>query len=260
MRGEELCLSPSFAATVGSPPHARGRAFRHADVAARSGITPACAGKRLVLSVQRRHSGNHPRVRGEEHAVTKSPRLGQESPPACARKSASVRAVAARCGNHPRVRGEEPFTPNRISSVTESPPRARGREALASALRKRYGITPACAGKSNPAPPPRPRPGNHPRVRGEEERTLLCVSLLMESPPRARGRNPAALGRGGLFGITPACTGKSRAPGRRPSFRPESPPRARGRDTLQSALRQVNGITPACAGKSQCSTDSNTGT
>ena len=111
--------------------------------------------------------------------------------------------------NHPRMRGEE--RGNRPSD--EDP----------------EGITPACAGKSSPAPR-RPRPlGNHPRMRGEEwagwivgvfvfgitsacagKRVLQkgAVAMIAESPPHARGRAPDFAWRISELGITPACAGK----------------------------------------------------
>ena len=148
--------------------------------------------------------------------------------PACAGKSARARASRSACRNHPRVRREESPSSRINGRQGESPPRAQGRDDRTAVWPMVYGITPACAGKSSTRTARSTGRWNHPRVRGEELPTGGSVASIGESPPRARGRVLTCPGRS-ESGITPACAGKSRAPGRRPSFRPESPPRARGR-------------------------------
>ena len=92
----------------------------------------------------------------------------------------------------------------------------------------------------------------------------------MGSPPRARGRDGHGVFFAPLFGITPACAGKSSrwcrrigSPRDHPRVRGEetlstsaslttwgSPPRARGRVSVVFELMIASRITPACAGKS----------
>ena len=89
------------------------------------------------------------------------------------------------------------------------------------------------------------------------------------SPPRVRGKDVPVPQLPPLFGITPACAGKSqgscpwrprawdhpRVCGEKIKFRLPvalllgSPPRVRGKGGRRQGLRQVRGITPACAGK-----------
>ena len=128
---------------------------------------------------------------------------------------------------------------------TESPqPRAETAEPR---LRE---ITPACARKrparryaSYPA-------GNHPRVHGEECRARSSLTLIQESPPRARGRADEGKPSGEKIGITPACAGKRTPSCLVNTVIAESPPRARGRSRWGKRGRSLKGITPACAGKS----------
>ena len=47
MRGEKSMSLSDFLSFLGSPPHARGKAVLRSAVRAQTGITPACAGKRL---------------------------------------------------------------------------------------------------------------------------------------------------------------------------------------------------------------------
>ena len=92
----------------------------------------------------------------------------------------------------------------------------------------------------------------------------------MGSPPRARGKELTKPKLHRLFGITPACAGKSDPPRTtdqqhrdHPRVRGEkiwspfrlpvsqgSPPRARGKACLERILKPLRRITPACAGKS----------
>ena len=51
---------------LGSPPHVRGKDYILADLIGRSGITPACAGKRLYFSGFNRAQWDHPRMCGEK--------------------------------------------------------------------------------------------------------------------------------------------------------------------------------------------------
>ena len=132
------------------------------------------------------------------------------------------------------------------------------------------GITPACAGKSTHVHCDACGGGDHPRVRGEEGKSLMFWALEWGSPPRARGRDPNfGLGRSRRR-ITPACAGKSSKSSITSGFStdhprvrgeefsayllyspaPGSPPRARGRVSLREGIPPGLGITPACAGKS----------
>ena len=113
MCGENYDLAVLYRFRLGSPPHVRGKLSMIGAVAFRSGITPACAGKTLTISLASTLSKDHPRMCGENlvgnleltrktgspphvrgklemsgSAVTK-----QGITPACAGKTVSMRLV-----------------------------------------------------------------------------------------------------------------------------------------------------------------------
>ena len=132
------------------------------------------------------------------------------------------------------------------------------------------GITPACAGKSRLFKLVVAGSRDHPRLRGEKQKSWTPSQPRIGSPPLARGKDEAESRRLARFGITPACAGKSSivaitaAPLKdHPRLRGEkkpsvtsstkqsgSPPLARGKDKRSWFSPAPIGITPACAGKS----------
>ena len=151
-----------------------------------------------------------------------------------------------------------------------SPPHVRGKVACKVQAVCYEGITPACAGKRGC---PHSGPGttrDHPRVCGEKGFVSGWKNGPEGSPPHVRGKVNAALFLVVIFGITPACAGKShrrsnlhvqqgdhpRMCGEKsllpssPSQRMGSPPHVRGKAVKLAQYFDVTGITPACAGKS----------
>ena len=66
MRGEKLFSAAANMQQLGSPPHARGKAFYSPFVSRYIRITPACAGKRLTAEDITTWGWDHPRMRGEK--------------------------------------------------------------------------------------------------------------------------------------------------------------------------------------------------
>ena len=166
----------------------RGKAEAFKALLVAAGITPACAGKRMVLAVLDRSIRDHPRVCGEKVSSTspikclkgspprmrgKVPQPGVEGcrlgiTPAYAGKRVERSRRYARYGDHPRVCGEKVSKSDGDGQVGGSPPRMRGKVICGHHLAHNPGITPAYAGKS---PPPARMPGlcrDHPRVCGEK--------------------------------------------------------------------------------------------
>ena len=81
MRGEKDLQVPVLALTQGSPPHARGKAFKVRPFIAGLGITPACAGKSDFHYSSSGSSRDHPRMRGEKFEEDIVFLLSQGSPP-----------------------------------------------------------------------------------------------------------------------------------------------------------------------------------
>ena len=172
--------------------------------------------------------------------------------------------------DHPRVRGEKAHADPTHLWRAGSPPRVRGKVSAGGRDARQPGITPACAGKRSSCASTRLVARDHPRVCGEKR---PCRARKMQgagSPPRVRGKVALPAKPPELFGITPACAGKSITPSGATNrnedhprvcgekYQPESmilsfagsPLRVRGKDDhrLQRVIR--DGITPACAGKS----------
>ena len=136
-----VCGEMSFAVLIvcialGSPPRMRGKVHLTAYFFIIWGITPACAGKRMVFAGRKSRTWDHPRVCGEKPASMPRHALRRGSPPrmrgkgvrlfqrlgvggitpACAGKSAVVRRNRRKPEDHPRVCGEK-FTSARGRSV-----------------------------------------------------------------------------------------------------------------------------------------------
>ena len=109
MCGEKQAADWVLAMPVGSPPRVRGKEVFDAQEATLKGITPACAGKRLVAASARGGIEDHPRVCGEKGQVQTQP--------------------SAQLGSPPRVRGKADF---RISSERQTgiTPACAGKSAL----------------------------------------------------------------------------------------------------------------------------------
>ena len=151
-----------------------------------------------------------------------------------------------------------------------SPPRVRGTDASNSSINDGIRITPACAGNSPRRSGWWRRPGDHPRVCGEQLLYMQSRKHKMGSPPRVRGTDRFVLCDTLSVGITPACAGNSRlgrrrakpdqdhprvcgeqgGPSQRGGLLLGSPPRVRGTDHYEHTIDFVERITPACAGNS----------
>ena len=272
MRGEEPFRNPYRLPGSESPPCARGRVGFRPNPSSGSGITPACAGKSALLSCpDLSRVESPPRARGRGYQTSaRTPPYAESPPRARGRAGTGFRPLAS-FGITPACAGKS-LTPRfDMGILEESPPRARGRVIQVMAPASTSGITPACAGKRmtefytyNPC-------GNHPRVRGEEDSVVGRGVAHGESPPRARGRVLPSARFVAVWGITPACAGKSKEQERVERAIEESPPRARGRAGRSHGTARGSGnhprvrgeepaevfifelgdgITPACAGKS----------
>ena len=151
-----------------------------------------------------------------------------------------------------------------------SPPRVRG-----TALQGLYflfpdRITPACAGNSKRHPVIVNLAEDHPRVCGEQKKTIAVCCWGRGSPPRVRGtEQPQSVGASNQR-ITPACAGNSPLAVARAAFAKDhprvcgeqvgfiskiptqlgSPPRVRGTVCEKLDVENTSRITPACAGNS----------
>ena len=111
-------------------------------------ITPACAGKRVFLSVPATSVlGSPPHVRGKAgNGSCGNVKIGIT--PACAGKSLRRASVCFAKRDHPRMCGEKFFKLLPHMPFHGSPPHVRGKVTGLPHLQGTVRITPACAGKS----------------------------------------------------------------------------------------------------------------
>ena len=274
---------------AGSSPRVRGKPVDDGLHRGRSGLIPACAGKTGVTCWRHPVPGAHPRVCGENRAVsTKSASADGSSPrvrgkpssggwcpgawrliPACAGKTSSASPRPGAHAAHPRVCGENGGHLLAPPGARGSSPRVRGKRWEEDHWTDPVGLIPACAGKTSPTARSTPPTAAHPRVCGENWLRRAAVESLVGSSPRVRGKQtktPTLTGRGRLI---PACAGKTRpatastrprrahprvcgenaAIGSRLNFVAGSSPRVRGKPHRRSQLLVRGGLIPACAGK-----------
>ncbi len=147
IRGEKYAALMPANRQVGSPPHTRGKASASLRWANVIRITPAYAGKRVLITINSNMCRDHPRIRGEKSKSARTRCCTEGSPPHTRGKAnRSVRSGATR-GSPPHTRGKAPLYP--VGGAVE-------------------GITPAYAGKSRSAGISSMFARDHPRIRGEK--------------------------------------------------------------------------------------------
>ncbi len=268
LRGEHWKLQPGDNRVLGSPPPARGARGSRATSAARSRITPACAGSTPLYPPSAYRAPDHPRLRGEHSWIDPARSCTSGSPPpargarcrpgpggladritpACAGSTTRHRSASRSPTDHPRLRGEHPLGRRSTAPSGGSPPPARGapqgRRRRVHVLR----ITPACAGSTSPPRTCGAGCGDHPRLRGEHVHPARTLRRSRGSPPPARGALPRCLRRHPACRITPRLRGEHGFWPILSATNRGSPPPARGAQRHQRFLGVDVGITPACAG------------
>ena len=152
--------------------------------------------------------------------------------PACAGKTRRAISTKALPRDHPRMRGEDRQAGADKCNELGSPPHARGRHTIPVRALEYTRITPACAGKTLVFGASHSRGPDHPRMRGEDVRSVTPSSMRGGSPPHARGR-PQFPKYGEFTGrITPACAGKTRLTVGSEALA-EDHPRMRGEDVAE---------------------------
>ena len=153
--------------------------------------------------------------------------------------------------------------------MSGSPPHVRGKDRLWQKRFHEVGITPACAGKRRAQDRQDPPRGDHPRMCGEKNASMVQENCQLGSPPHVRGKVDEEHIAEGRIRITPAYAGKRvrcsqqalprtdhpRMCGEKYKIKKRyplemgSPPHVRGKEYLGGGRYHVNRITPACAGK-----------
>ena len=107
--------------------------------------------------------------------------------PACAGNTDLRERISTVYKDHPRLRGEYVSTRPCQTVDRGSPPLARGIRPELRAGSHQSGITPACAGNTPLMSSVRTAPRDHPRLRGEYFCRLPHFTIIIGSPPLARG-------------------------------------------------------------------------
>ena len=235
MGGDDNLIDAGTHPIAGAPPRGRGRQH-HGAQAKVLRSTPRVGGDDMV-----RYAGMM--------SPSGAPPRGQGSTPAWAGTTA-VGVTRPQAGmEHPRV-GEDDGTssPGEVMAFG-APPRGRGRPHHRWAAAHPARSTPAWAGTTTRRARPRCRPGEHPRVGGDDLRRAALIVGGRGAPPRGRGR-PALKGEGGEpRGSTPAWAGTTRLP-RGSSSTAGEHPRVGGDDTSSSTSRsQSHGAPPRRRGR-----------
>ena len=248
--GENHALLVNDPNSLGSSPRGRGKRQHPRRGGAAGGLIPACAGKtrsggslpggrpahprvcgeNVALSHDAVYStGSSPRVRGKHSGeVTQQPRV--RLIPACAGKTARGRRTPSSCRAHPRVCGENPRSRGYARSSDGSSPRVRGKRRAPGSGGDPPRLIPACAGKTaQPRIEPR-RFQAHPRVCGENDQINNGTAPRPGSSPRVRGKPVQRHAAREDCRLIPACAGKT--PATRTVWRgPKAHPRVCGENT-----------------------------
>ena len=230
MRGEHFNRSSLKPMTKGSSPHARGTPFRGAIFDHWRGIIPACAGNTVQFHAGNHVSRDHPRMRGEHHAVVvfnfgvsgSSPHARGTLPylsldgstfgiiPACAGNTHTTTNSGMQARDHPRMRGEHWCCVNCCMCNLGSSPHARGTLGITNFPTFMAGIIPACAGNTYWLRYGYYIQRDHPRMRGEHVTLQGARGPDQGSSPHARGTPSALPAAVAASGIIPACAGNTR--------------------------------------------------
>ena len=171
-------------------------------------ITPAGAGKTLLLHGTRGGKRDHPRRCGENRYASSyignlkgSPPQVRGKPlkrarhllvkritPAGAGKTRKARFAGRPIRDHPRRCGENHKGQVLFLSCLGSPPQVRGKLRVRFWAAIQYRITPAGAGKTNSFYMGIKSGWDHPRRCGENRRQRLSAMSALGSPPQVRGK------------------------------------------------------------------------
>ena len=271
MRGEHSQLRASSSSSSGSSPHARGARPRCSARAGTKGIIPACAGSTPRHTARVTKAQDHPRMRGEHWLFSDAVTHRQWIIPACAGSTMKSKLRPSKSRDHPRMRGEHIVGLRLFVHHVGSSPHARGAHRLELQNLAGLGIIPACAGSTANTGSSGTAAWDHPRMRGEHDRTGEAYPDHEGSSPHARGARAVRFHPLSVRGIIPACAGSTHLVHVETPFDKDHPrmrgehlgsgfvkllrqgssPHARGARLVALAAAAGPGIIPACAGSTR---------
>ena len=152
-------------------------------------------------------------------------------------------------GDHPRSRGENTAPTQSMRLTPGSSPLTRGKRRYGRYRRGGRRIIPAHAGKTVRSGTRPPRPGDHPRSRGENHFEYARPETVKGSSPLTRGKRGVVSESARRAGIIPAHAGKTPRPEPGPSTRRDHP-RSRGENAVHGGeVAKGVGSSPLTRGK-----------
>ncbi len=232
-------------------------------------ITPAGAGKTVVIRRRFALAWDHPRRCGENEMQVITARVSEGSPPQVRGKRRGYTYSLHQKRITPAGAGKTVTDTYHPHIHAGSPPQVRGKQAAESCQAAMLRITPAGAGKTFRIPLAVRPSKDHPRRCGENGLDRRRDPSGIGSPPQVRGKLLEKIGIEKENGITPAGAGKTRrCCAHRPKFQDHprrcgenlsaifraapdlgSPPQVRGKLVLSFSSPPYYRITPAGAGK-----------
>ena len=173
------------------------------------GIIPAYAGSTRNRARDDQRPRDHPRIRGEHHAVGGRGEAAPRIIPAYAGSTWVPSTYPALAADHPRIRGEHRVMGDDSGVGRGSSPHTRGAPDRGQAGQSGDGIIPAYAGSTPSAPSGPHSPKDHPCIRGEHGVLAVDVDGRSGSSPHTRGARPRTVRSGALLGIIPAYAGST---------------------------------------------------
>ena len=126
--GEKIEKQGDGYAVLGSPPRMRGKVPEQSSYSQAWGITPACAGKRVLSPRLFQGDRDHPRVCGEKDLYGDATVREWGSPPRMRGKGNLYLLDGVLDGITPAYAGKSAATPNVEAFYEGSPPRMRGKD------------------------------------------------------------------------------------------------------------------------------------
>ena len=202
------------------------------------GNTPTCVGKTGTAEHEVPvDEETPPRAGGRRfHSTVGTSQIGNT--PTCVGKTFGCSKGKTSFWKHPHVRGEDANRMWFFAGRAETPPRAWGRLCLFLYVSSLLRNTPTCVGKTFLDTKTLPWSEKHPHVRGEDECARLYGKVVMETPPRAWGRQCTMNQQAKELQKHPHVRGEDPAASVSAVAPRETPPRAWGRHDISLRTHQ----------------------
>ena len=247
--GENARTAQDMRLWTGSPPQVRGKPPRCRRKSPMTRITPAGAGKTVVIRRRFALAWDHPRRCGENEMQVITARVSEGSPPQVRGKRRGYTYSLHQKRITPAGAGKTVTDTYHPHIHAGSPPQVRGKQRDYDGGRRKRRITPAGAGKTiRQQGVVLVKEGSPPQVRGKPKQTFRKPTRSRITPAGAGKTLSAGIG-GFLRRDHPRRCGENFATAQGLRSRLGSPPQVRGKLCFSVAGAEPQRITPAGAGK-----------